>query len=88
MKTITQEAEEIINGERREAYGSVNESFTNTAKIWSGILGFDITPEKVSLCMIGLKLQRESNRHKRDNLVDIIGYSLLSEKLNEEKKNS
>jgi hypothetical protein len=83
--TISQEAETIINGDRRKDYGDVRTSFSQTAKIWSGILNHDITPEQVALCMAGLKLQRESNSHKRDNLVDLIGYTLLLEKLEEIK---
>ena len=82
-ESIVDEAQEIITGARRQSYGSVEESFKNSALIWSGILGIEITPQQISLCMIGLKLQRESNSHKRDNLVDIIGYTLLSEQLNE-----
>ncbi|MEI6580836.1 MAG: DUF6378 domain-containing protein [bacterium] len=82
-KTILEEAEQIINGDRRSAYGSVEKSFRQSAKIWSGILDTNISPQQVALCMIGLKLQRESYSHKRDNLVDIIGYTLLNEKLND-----
>ena len=81
--TITQEAEKIITGERRKAYGAVDTSFQQIAKIWSGILNHEVTPQQVTLLMIGLKLQRESSSHCRDNLVDIIGYTLLNDKLNE-----
>jgi hypothetical protein len=81
--TITEEAEQIISGDRRAAYGSVEDSFNQAATIWSGILNTPITSKQVALCMIGLKLQRESFSHKRDNLVDVIGYTLLLEKLNE-----
>lgn len=82
---LTEEAEKIINGARQKSYGDANISFTQIAKIWSGILNMEITPEEVSLCLIGLKLQRESHSHDKDNLLDIIGYVLLSEKLNERK---
>mgnify|MGYP001065113329 CR=1 FL=1 len=34
-----------------------------------------ITAAEVPLCMIAVKLARQSHRHKRDNLVDIAGYS-------------
>lgn len=79
--TIFEEAEEIINGPRRESYGPVDESFKRIAQIWSGVLGETITPRQVCLCMIGLKIQREANKHQRDNLVDILGYAGLAEKL-------
>lgn len=81
MKTITQEAEEIINGPRRAAYGPVEESFERIALVWSGILGTEVTGLQVALLMVGLKTVREANAHSRDNLVDLVGYTLLAEKL-------
>jgi hypothetical protein len=88
-KSITAEAEEIINGERRSAYGPIEESAKNLAKLWSAILGpklkEDLTPSDTMLLMAGLKILREANAHKRDNLVDVIGYVLLTQKLEEGK---
>ncbi len=80
-ETIFQEAERIVGGERRQDYGDVRESFTRIAKAWSAVLPCDVTAEQVALCMIGLKLVRESNAHKRDNLVDICGYTLCIERM-------
>lgn len=85
QKSIAAEAEEIINGERREAYGEVRESFTKIAGLWSSLLGFKITPEQVAQMLIIFKVARENNKHKRDNLTDIIGYTLLLEKLENSK---
>lgn len=79
--SVAQKAEELINGPRREAYGPVEESFQRIAQIWSGVLGIPVTPQQVALLMIGLKLHRESNSHSEDNLVDLVGYTLLLEKL-------
>lgn len=76
-QTILDEAAEILNTSKREAYGSVHESFTKLAKMWSLILGAPVTPADVCLCMIGLKITREVNCHQRDNLVDLCGYSQL-----------
>lgn len=80
-QTILEEAEDIINGPRREAYGPVEESFERIARVWSGILGKPVTGKQVALMMIGLKVCREANSSHRDNLVDIVGYTLLTEKL-------
>ncbi len=77
MPDILEEAKVIINGARREEYGSVTESFGKLAKMWSLILDYEVTPSQVCLCMIGLKITRELNMHKRDNLVDLAGYSKL-----------
>ena len=79
--TILEEAEQIINGERKDAYGPVEESFKKVATIWSVVLGYEVTPAQVALCMVGLKLVREVTTHKRDNLVDAAGYLGLMEHL-------
>ena len=34
-----------------------------------------LSAEKVALCMVALKISRELNSHKRDNLVDMAGYA-------------
>lgn len=74
---ILKTADEIINGERRASYGNANESFSNIAKAWSIILKIEVTKEQVDLCMMMLKIVRESNKHKKDNLTDICGYAQL-----------
>lgn len=81
MKSVLQEAEAVINGPRRESYGDAQESFNRVALLWSGILKTPVTAHQVALCMIGLKLCRESTKHQRDNLVDIAGYTELANQL-------
>ena len=34
-----------------------------------------IPPDKVALCLIGVKISRETNASKRDNRVDMAGYA-------------
>ena len=80
-KSILEEASEIIKGDRREAYGPVEQSFKESAAIWSVVLKTPVTPQQVALCMIGLKLQREANSAKRDNRTDLLGYTLLLDQL-------
>ena len=41
---------------RGQHYGKVLENHNRIAKIWSIILGSDITEEQVALMMVGLKL--------------------------------
>jgi hypothetical protein len=86
-KSLTDEANEIVNGARNKAYGHPSKNFKLTADLWSVILGIPVTPEQVALCMIQLKIARELHSVKRDNLVDAIGYILTYEKVLEGDKN-
>jgi hypothetical protein len=73
----------LIGGERRDAYGAVEESFTRVAQVWSGILGNrTVTAREVCLMMTGLKLCREANAARQDNIDDACGYLGLLAELN------
>jgi hypothetical protein len=85
VMNILEEANEITGGERNDSYGHPRFDFTRTAKLWSAFLGIEITPEQIPLLMILLKVSREANKHKRDNLTDIAGYARTREMLDENK---
>jgi len=74
-ESVIQEALRLVYGARGADYGHPFHDFSRTAKIWSAILGVDIQPKQVALCMIGIKISRECNAPKRDNWVDIAGYA-------------
>jgi len=75
-ESILEEAQRLVHGDRGENYGHPIEDFTRTGQMWAAILGLEeVTPEQVALCMIAVKISREVNRPKRDNLVDIAGYA-------------
>ena len=79
-KALFEEALLTISGPRRGDYGDATESFRRIALTWSAVLGINVTPQQVALCMVGLKICREANAHKHDSLVDICGYTgLLAE---------
>lgn len=61
--------------ERGESYGSVRENHLRIARLWSVVLGQDVTPEQVALCMTCLKVARliETPDHE-DSWIDIAGY--------------
>ena len=79
--SVLLKAEEIINGERRSAYGDAKLSFGKVAKIWSVILNTEVTASQVALCMTGLKIVRECANHKEDNLIDAAGYLGLADQV-------
>jgi hypothetical protein len=82
--TILEEAQKVVYGDRQADYGSVTENFTTIAKLWSAVLKTEVTPEKVGLCMIQVKVARQMYKPKRDNLVDISGYAATLEKMENE----
>jgi hypothetical protein len=52
---------------------SYDEPLPNHQRIaghWSLILGHEVTAHQVALCMVAVKLARESFRHKADNCDD------------------
>ena len=80
-ESVLAEAQRITSVERQDDYGHPAHDFGRTAQMWTGILaerlrdGAEVTAMDVPLCMIAVKLARQSHRHKRDNLVDIAGYA-------------
>lgn len=74
QETVLEEAQRLIIGERNLSYDHPLDNFNRIAAIWSVVLGIEVTPEQVGLCMVGVKLAREAYQPKRDNLVDGAGY--------------
>jgi hypothetical protein len=81
VDTVLDGAKSAINGSRRNAYGPYSVEAEKIATGWSEILGFEVPARKVPLCMIWMKLIRESNKHGLDNLVDTAGYAALTRQL-------
>ena len=73
-ETVNQEADRLIHGDRNLTYDHPLDNFERIGAIWSVVLGIEVTPEQVGLCMVGVKLAREAYLPKRDNLVDGAGY--------------
>jgi hypothetical protein len=73
--SILTEAQDLVYGDRGDDYGHPLDDFGRTAHMWSAILGVHVEPEQVGLCMAALKISREVNSPKRDNLTDMAGYA-------------
>lgn len=74
--SIVDEAVDAVTGDRAAAYGHPYDDFTMVAGMWHAMFGWEAQPEDVALAMIIVKLARERHSSKRDNIVDIVGYSL------------
>jgi len=84
MESICQEAHRLTNGDRNADYGHPLDDFSHAAGIINAVLGLEIMPEDIPTIMICIKLARQENRHKRDNLVDIAGYANTAQMLRDE----
>lgn len=80
-RSVLEEAQELIFGDRAKSYGSADANFRRIATGWGVILGTTITPEQVGLCMTWLKIARQVGKPNRDNLVDAAGYLGCVEKV-------
>lgn len=86
-----EEAARIVLGPRAAYYDSPLRNFDRIGHMWTGILldklrdGQRVTAEDVSLCMVGVKLSRESFRHKRDNITDAHGYLITYQMVLDER---
>lgn len=71
-------AEELVNGDRQNAYGDPKQDFARTAAMWTVYLDgrSGIRPNDVAVMMILLKASRLSwMAGKEDSWVDIAGYA-------------
>ena len=84
-ETVLQEAQRLVYGERQQSYGHPLDDFTRTAQMWSAILGWKVTAEQVGMCMCAVKISRQCNKPKRDNLTDLAGYAATVQMVVEER---
>lgn len=79
--SITQEAINLVNGDRQKDYGDMKSSFDRIAGLWSAYLGVPVTDLDVCKMMMLLKISRAKNNNHRDSYVDIVGYVECADKL-------
>jgi len=77
-RRICKKAADLVNGDRNADYGDALDNFTETAALWSPILGIEVTAEQVALCMAQVKIARLiHNTPHDDSWVDGVGYLAL-----------
>ncbi|AXN53331.1 hypothetical protein PBI_THONKO_59 [Mycobacterium phage Thonko] len=77
-EVVLDTAKSLICGDRQASYGDATESFSRLARLWSEVIGVDIMPEQVALCLTLLKVSRlVASPDHADSWVDICGYAAL-----------
>ena len=76
---ILNEAIRLTSTDRQKNYGKPLINHQRIATIWSVILGAEITPSQVALCMAGVKIARlvETPNHE-DSFVDAAAYIAIA----------
>ncbi len=83
-KSILAEAAQITSDDRAAEYGDPVENWNDIADLWNVILRRNLieplTAHQAALCLIAMKLARESFRPKRDTRVDLAGYAEVADR--------
>lgn len=93
-ETIDEEAHRIVYGDREKTYGDPNKNFNKLALMWTGTLldklkpGVQLSANDIALCLVQLKVSRESFKPNRENRVDGIGYFLCLDRIVESNKDA
>jgi hypothetical protein len=86
-ESICEEAFRIQGGDRQQDYGDPTQNFCDIADLWNTYLRMDenafidIQSRDVAHMMILMKIARNCHKAKRDNWVDIAGYSQCGGKI-------
>lgn len=74
---LLQHAASVIE-DRRRTHDAPEPSFADIAARWSLVLGVDVSPAQVALCLIDLKVARLTRDPSHlDLIVDVAGYAAL-----------
>lgn len=88
-KTILQEAQELVHGDRNAQYGHPIDDMTRTAKMVTAMLAHKLlaplTAEDIAYIQCCVKLSRQMNKPKRDNMVDLAGYAECADWIKDER---
>lgn len=87
VESILAEAARIVDGQRRDDYGTPKENHARTAALWNAYLhdytnqGRILTLGPRDVCMLNIlqKISRDRHAPKRDTIVDIAGYARNAE---------
>lgn len=82
-ESILQEAQRLTHGDRAKDYGHPLDDYTRTAALVSALLAHKLReplePHEAAMIQICVKLSRQVNHPKRDNMVDAAGYAWVAQ---------
>lgn len=94
-KSVLEEAQSLVYGDRQAAYGHPYDDYTRTGMMMGAVLWewakeagkssvpLAIPAKEAALCMATVKISREVNKHKRDNMTDLAGYAAVVQRIME-----
>lgn len=89
---VLEEAALLTSEDRQRDYGHPIDNHGGTAAMWTAYLGArlnaPLTARDVCLMQVLVKVSREGNAPKRDNLTDICGYARNAEMIEERQRMS
>jgi len=83
---ILNEAEHLIYNDRAQDYGHPSINHLRIAKLWSVVLGVEVQPYQVALCMNQVKISRlvQTPDHE-DSYIDAAAYIAIAGELATER---
>lgn len=87
-----EEAATLVLGDRQADYGHPLDNYSRLSLVWTGMLAGKLAPsafitaEDCVMLLTAMKLVRQMNRPKRDNIVDAHGYLMVNEMIGEERE--
>ena len=80
-ESILEQAQRLVYGPRESSYGHPAEDYGRVARLWSVILGHEVTPAQAALCMVAVKIAREIHKPSVENRVDGAGYFAVVDRI-------
>lgn len=81
---IAEKAVKIVYGDREITHGDPSVNIGLISELWTAYTGSRISSEDVCNMMVLLKIARlKTNPNHEDSSVDVIGYTLLRERIRE-----
>lgn len=89
-ESILQEAHRLTHGDRGAAYGLPHEDYGRVAQMFNALMApklkAPLTAHDMALAMCCVKLSRQVNSPKRDNMVDLAGYAWVGHECAEHER--